>query len=64
MFYFSEVIFVGCRTNLDRLRVGGHDDAEVLCHPVQQVAPHPQVVAHLYALAWADLKLPLETENS
>ena len=63
MFYFCEIIVMGCRTNLDRFWVGGHDDAEVLCHPVQQVAPHPQVVAHLYALAGADLKLPLEAEN-
>ena len=52
-----------CFTNLDRFRVRGDDDAEVLCDPVQEVAPHPEVVAHLDALAGADLKLPLEMEH-
>ena len=52
-----------CFTNLDGFRVRGDDDAEVLCDPVQEVSPHPEVVAHLDALAGADLKLPLEMET-
>ena len=59
---YTCIFVIGCCTNLDRLRVCGHHDAEVLGHPVQQVPPHPQVVAHLDALAGAHLKLPLELE--
>ena len=53
----------GCFTNLDGFGVRGDDDAEVLCDPVQEVSPHPEVVTHLDALAGADLELPLEMEH-
>ena len=53
-----------CFTNLDGFGVRGDDDAEVLCDPVQEVAPHPEVVAHLDALAGPNLELPLEMERS
>ena len=48
---------------LHGLGVERDEEAEVLCDPVQEVSPHPEVVAHLDALAGADLKLPLEMER-
>ncbi len=43
-------------THLHGLGVHGHDEPEVLRHPVQQEARHPQVVTHLDALAGANLR--------
>lgn len=41
------------------LRVEGDDNAEVLCHAVEDESGHPQVISHLYAFARPDLILPL-----
>lgn len=46
-----------------RLRVEGDDDAEVLGDAVQQVARHPQHVAHLDAFTRTHLVLPLQAHT-
>jgi hypothetical protein len=73
MFYIREtsrlphglgaVVGVGARpvpVARHRLGVKSDDHSKLLGHTVQQVPRHPQVVPHLYALAWPDLELPLQ----
>jgi len=49
---------------LHRFGVQWRDDAEVFAHAVQQEAWHPQLVAHLNALAGSHLVLPLRPRRS
>lgn len=45
--------------SLHGFRVQRCDKTKVLTHTVQQEACHPQVITHLYPLAWPHLELPL-----
>lgn len=48
----------------DGFGIEGHHDPEVLAHPVQDEARDPEVIAHLNALAWSHLELPLQGGGS
>jgi hypothetical protein len=48
---------------LDRLGLKRHVEAMVLSNTDQQVSSHPQLIACLNALAWANLELPLSREH-
>lgn len=44
----------------DGFGIEGHDDTEVLTHPMEDEACNPEVIPHLDPFAWPHLELPLQ----
>lgn len=49
--------------SLDRLGIDVNFNLEDLCQSVHDLPAEPELVSHVYAVAWADLYLPLTAHD-